>query len=117
MARVKKGLTKRARHKKILKLNEGFRGAKRRLVRSAHEALLHAGEYAFAGRKLRKRDLRELWIERIGAALSKNEKGLSYSQFIFKLKKNNIELDRKVLADLAYSDKETFDKIVDSVLK
>lgn len=115
MARVKKGVTKRARHKKILKATEGFRGAKRRLVRVAHEALLHSGQYAYEGRKLRKRDLRSLWIERINAGLSESGKDLSYSRFINDLKKNSIVIDRKILADLAYSDKETFKKLVEEV--
>src|SRR3989338_8317034 len=101
MARVKTGTTKRARHKKILKANEGYRSAKRRLVRVAHEALLHAGEYAFAGRKLRKRDIRALWIQRIGAGLKETDSDISYSRFISNLKTNKVELDRKILAELA----------------
>lgn len=112
MARVKTGTTKRARHKKVLSLTEGYRGAKSRLVRTAHEAMLHAGEYAFAGRKGRKRDFRELWIERIGAGLKESESELSYSRFINSLKKANIQLDRKVLADLALNDKETFKSVL-----
>lgn len=115
MARVKKGATKKARHKRILKLTEGFRGAKRRLVRVAHEALLHSGQYAFAGRKRRKRDLRSLWIERINAGLSESGKEVSYSRFINNLKKERVVIDRKILADLAYSDKEAFKKLVEEV--
>lgn len=117
MARVKKGLTKRARHKRILNLTEGFRGTKNRLVRVAHEAMLHSGEYAFAGRKRRKRDLRALWIERINAGLDQSGSDLSYSRFVNALKKQGIELDRKILSDLAYSDIETFAKVVEKVSK
>lgn len=116
MARVKRGVTKRARHKKILKSTEGYRGAKRRLVRVAKEAMLHAGEYAFAGRKLRKRDFRSLWIIRINAALRNSHTKLSYSQFINKLKEKRVEIDRKILADLATSDQNTFNKIVKKVM-
>jgi len=84
---------------------------RRRLIKKAKEAVLHAGEYAFAGRKLRKRDFRRLWITRINAGL--NGSNLSYSQFIAGLKKAKIELDRKILADLVVSDSETFNKILD----
>jgi len=117
MARVKKGVTKRARHKKILKLTEGFRGAKRRLVRTAHEASLHSGQYAYEGRKLRKRDLRRLWIERINAGIKESGKDLSYSGFINNLKKKMVVIDRKILSDLAYSEKETFKKLIEEVLR
>ncbi|OGY28574.1 MAG: 50S ribosomal protein L20 [Candidatus Woykebacteria bacterium RIFCSPHIGHO2_12_FULL_43_10] len=117
MARVKKGLTKRARHKRILKLTAGFRGAKNRLVRVAHEAMLHSGQYAFAGRKLRKRDMRALWIERINAGLGLTSQGVSYSRFIKNLKDQKVELDRKILSDLAYSDMDTFTKVVEKVSK
>ena len=117
MARVKKGLTKRARHKRILKLTAGFRGAKNRLVRVAHEAMLHSVQYAFAGRKLRKRDMRALWIERINAGLGLTSQGVSYSRFIKNLKDQKVELDRKILSDLAYSDMDTFTKVVEKVSK
>lgn len=86
---------------------------KSRLYKVAHEAMLHAGQYAFAGRKLRKRDMRKLWIIKINAALE--NLGLSYSKFIAGLKKAKIELDRKILADLAESDPKTFKLIVDRV--
>jgi len=86
---------------------------KSRLYKVAHEAMLHAGQYAYAGRKLKKRDTRRLWIIKINAALS--NLGLSYSKFISGLKKANIELDRKILADLAESDPDTFQNIVDKV--
>lgn len=113
MARVKRGTVSRRKHKKLLELNKGYRGTKSRLVRVAKEASLHAGEYAFHGRKLRKRDNRALWIVRIGEAVKKE--GLSYSVFMNKLKKANIELDRKILSELVKEDPETFKKIVSSV--
>ncbi len=111
MTRVKTGPTRKKRHKKVLKRTKGFRMTKGRLYKVSKEADLHAGEYAFAGRKLRKRDMRKLWITRINAALADSE--LSYNQFIAGLKKAKIELDRKTLADLAISDPKTFQKIVD----
>ncbi|MBI2195860.1 MAG: 50S ribosomal protein L20 [Candidatus Levybacteria bacterium] len=111
--RVKRGVVSRRKHKKLLGLTKGFLGSKHRLVRSAHEAALHAGSYAYHGRKLKKRDFRALWITRIGEA-SKRE-GISYSQLINKLKKENIELDRKILSDLIVNDIETFKKIVKEV--
>jgi len=113
MARVKRGTVSRRKHKKLLNLTKGYRGTKSRLVRVAKEASLHAGQYAFHGRKLRKRDNRSLWIVRIGEAVKKE--GLSYSVFINKLKKANIELDRKILSDLVVEDPETFKKIVSEV--
>ena len=113
MARVKRGTVSRRKHKKLLNLTKGYRGTKSRLVRVAKEASLHAGQYAFHGRKLRKRDNRALWIVRIGEAVKKE--GLSYSVFINKLKKANIELDRKILSDLVVEDPETFKKIVSEV--
>ena len=113
MARVKRGTVSRRKHKKLLNLTKGYRGTKSRLVRVAKEASLHAGQYAFHGRKLRKRDNRSLWIVRIGEAVKKE--GLYYSVFINKLKKANIELDRKILSDLVVEDPETFKKIVSEV--
>lgn len=111
MARVKS--PRRARHKKILKLAKGFRQARRKHYKAAKEAVLHAGQYAYAGRKLRKRDLRSLWIQRLNAAVRTEE--LSYSRFVAGLKKAKIELDRKILADIAVRDPETFSKIVERV--
>lgn len=111
--RVKTGPTRRRKHKKVLQRTKGFRMTKGRLYKVSKEADLHAGEYAFAGRKLRKRDLRRLWITRINAALS--DSNLSYSKFIAGLKKAKIELDRKILADLAITDPKTFKKIVEKV--
>lgn len=111
MARIKRGVTSHAKHKKLLESNKGYRMTKRRLIRVAHEAHLHAGEYAFAGRHLKKRDMRRLWISRINQTVSQMD--LRYSQFISALKKADIDLDRKILADLVISDPEVFRIIVD----
>ena len=111
MARVKRGLIKKRAHKKILAAAKGYRGARGKLVRTAKEAVMHAGEYAFAGRKQKKRQKRELWIVKINAAL--RSLGLSYSQFTSGLKKAKIELNRKILADLALSDENVFSQIVE----
>ncbi len=111
--RAKTGSTRKKRHKKILKQAKGYRMTRSRLYKVAKEAVLHAGQYAYHGRKLRKRDFRRLWIQRINAALSKTD--LSYSRFIKKLKDNQIELNRKILADLAVNHPEVFFKIVDKV--
>lgn len=113
MSRVKRGVVSRRKHKKLLGQTKGFLGSKRRLIRNAKEAALHAGSYAYHGRKLKKRDFRSLWITRIGEA-AKTE-GISYSQLMDKLKKENIELDRKILSDLVVNDMDTFKKIVNSV--
>ena len=113
MARVKRGTVSRRKHKKLLALNKGYRGTKSKLTKVAHEAALHAGAYAYHGRKLRKRDIRSLWITRISEAAKKE--GLSYSVLMNKLKVNKIELDRKILNDLVQEDPETFKKIVNSV--
>ncbi len=111
--RVKRGVVSRRKHNKLAELTKGYRGTKHRLIRTAKEALLHAGQYAYNGRKLRKRDIRSLWIVRIGEAAKKE--GVSYSVLMNKLKKDKIELDRKILADLVVNDPETFKKIVSSV--
>lgn len=108
--RIKTGPTRKQRHKKVLKLTKGFRMTKGRLYKVSKEASLHAGQYAFAGRKNRKRDLRQLWIKRINAALKPYE--VSYSVFINQLKKNQIEIDRKILADLAFNEPTAFAAIV-----
>lgn len=113
MTRVKRGLVSHRKHKKLLALNKGYRGTKSKLVRTAHEAALHAGEYAFAGRKNKKRDFRRLWITRIGEAAK--TQGISYSRLIEALNKNDIKIDRKILSDLVVNDVETFNKIVASV--
>src|SRR5581483_7855948 len=113
MARVKRGVVSRRKHNKLHTLTKGYRGTKSRLIKVAKEAELHAREYAFEGRKQRKRDFRALWITRIGEAVKKE--GLSYSVFINKLKKSKIDLDRKVLNDLLVTDPQSFKQIVDSV--
>ncbi len=113
MARAKTSTTRRKRHKKVLERTKGFRMTKGRLYKVSKEADLHAGQYAYAGRKLRKRDMRKLWITRINAALTPHE--ISYSQFINGLKKAKIELNRKILADLALSDPDTFKAIVEKL--
>jgi len=111
MARTKTGIVRRRHHKKVLARTKGFRMTRHRLYKVAHEADLHAGQYAYVGRRLRKRDIRKLWIIRLNAAV--RELGLSYNKFIAGLKKAKIELDRKILADLALSDSRTFKKIVE----
>jgi large subunit ribosomal protein L20 len=114
MPRTKTGTTRRARHKKVLKQAKGFRGTNSRLYKRASEAVLHAGQYAYIGRKLRKRDFRKLWIMRINAALQQIDKKFKYSKFINNLKKANIQLNRKMLAELAVNDKAAFKKVADT---
>lgn len=109
MARVKGGFVRRRWHKKILKLTKGQYGTRNRLFRRANEAMLKSLWYSYRDRKARRRDLRRLWIVRINAGARIN--GLSYSRLIYGLKKANIELDRKVLSDIAIRDAETFKKI------
>lgn len=111
MARIKRGVVSRRKHVKLLGLTKGYRGTKSKLIKVAHEAALHAGAYAYHGRKLRKRDFRTLWITRISEAVKKHD--MSYSLFINKLQKSNIELDRKILSDLIVNDPKTFDHIVE----
>lgn len=111
--RIKRGVVSKRKHNKLKSLTKGYRGTKSKLIKMQHEAALHAGAYAYHGRKLRKRDIRSLWITRIGEA-AKLE-GISYSVLINKLKKDKIELDRKILADLVVNDPETFKKIISSV--
>ncbi len=113
MARVKRGLVSRRKHTKLLHLTKGYRGTKSKLIRVAKEASLHAGAYAFHGRKLRKRDMRQLWITRIGEAAKKE--GISYSVFMHKLKQANIQLDRKILSDLIVNDPPTFKHVLSTV--
>lgn len=110
MARVKRGVTSHRKHKKVLDLTKSHVGGRSKLIREAKSSLLHAGQYAFAGRKLRKRDMRSLWITQLGIAV-RNE-GLSYSKFIASLKSKNINLDRKILAELAVNNPDDFKKIV-----
>ena len=111
MARVKRGVTSHKRHKRLLNAAEGRTGTNRKLVKRAHEAQLHALTYATRDRKQRKRDMRQLWIIRINAAARLN--GLSYNAFIAGLKKANIDLDRKSLADIAVRDATTFGRIAE----
>jgi len=111
MARVKRGVTARRRHKKVLKLAKGYSGARSRVFRVAKQAVTKAGQYAYRDRRQRKRQFRALWIARINAAARLNE--LSYSRFINGLKKSNVEIDRKVLADIAVYDKDGFARIAD----
>jgi len=101
------------KHRKVKKLAKGFRQARRTRVKAAKEALAHAGAYAYHGRKLRKRDMRGLWIIRINAAL--RAEGLTYSKFMAGLKKANIQMDRKMLADIATNDPATFKAILSQV--
>jgi large subunit ribosomal protein L20 len=106
MPRVKRGVTARARHKKVLKQAKGYYGARSRVYRVAKQAVIKAGQYAYRDRRQRKRQFRALWIARINAAA--REFGLSYSRFISGLNKASVAIDRKVLADLAVRDKEAF---------
>ncbi len=115
MPRTKTGFTRHRRHKKVLKLTKGFRGANSRLYKRAHEALLHAGQYAYVGRRLRKRDMRALWITRISAALSQVDEKLQYSRFINALKKANVTLNRKMISEIAIADFNTFKTLVQKV--
>lgn len=111
MARVKRGVMSHQKHKKVLELTKGYRMTRNRLIKVAKESVLHAGEYAYAGRKLRKRDMRRAWISRINASVQQMD--LSYSKFINALRRADIQLDRKTLADLSIRDPEIFKIIVD----
>ncbi|MDA8204061.1 MAG: 50S ribosomal protein L20 [Chloroflexi bacterium] len=111
MARVKRGVTAHQRHKRLLDAAEGRRGTRSRLIRPAHEALLHAMAYSYVGRKQRKRQMRALWIVRLNAAARQN--GLTYGRFVAGLKAAGVALDRKVLADIAVRDAATFARIAE----
>ena len=113
MARVKGAMNTRKRHKKILKLAKGYRGAKSKLFRTANQAVMKSLSYAYRDRKAKKREFRQLWIARINAAARMN--GMSYSVFINGLKKKGIEINRKMLSEIAVSDPEAFKKLVDQV--
>ncbi|MDT7928526.1 50S ribosomal protein L20 [Tepidimonas sp.] len=113
MPRVKRGVTARARHKKVLALAKGFRGRRKNVFRVAKQAVMKAGQYAYRDRRARKRVFRQLWIARINAAA--RELGLTYSQFANGLRKASIEIDRKVLADMAVHDKAAFGAIVERI--
>jgi large subunit ribosomal protein L20 len=112
MPRAKRGFKARRRRKRLLKSARGFYGGRHRMFRRAVEAVHHAWAHAYAGRKQRKRQMRRLWVVRINAAARQN--GLSYSRFVEGLRKSGIELDRKVLADLAISDPSGFAKVVEA---
>lgn len=111
MARVKRGVVKKARHKKILKQAKGYYGARSRTFRVAKQAVIKAGQYAYRDRRNRKRDMRRLWITRISAAAKTH--GTSYSRLMQGLKQTDIQINRKMLADLAVRDKHAFGEIVD----
>lgn len=111
MPRVKRGVTARARHKKVLALAKGYRGRRKNVYRVAKQAVMKAGQYAYRDRRQRKRQFRQLWIARINAGARQN--GLSYSKFMNGLKRAAIEIDRKVLADLAVFDKAAFAQLVE----
>jgi len=112
MSRVKRGVTSHARHKRLLDDAEGRKGTRSRLIKPAREALLHALAYATRDRKQRKRNIRQLWIVRINAAT--RQRGMTYGAFIAGLKQANIEIDRKMLADIAVRDEGTFTRIVEA---
>lgn len=113
MARVKGAMNARKKHKKILKLAKGFRGARSKLFRPANQYVMKSLRHAYIGRKLKKRDFRKLWITRINAAARIN--GLSYSRFINGLKIAGIQMNRKVLADMAVNDKEGFAQLAQAI--
>jgi large subunit ribosomal protein L20 len=113
--RVKRGLVSKRKHNKIFELAKGYRGTRSTLIRTATQAVLQAGQYAFHGRKLKKRDFRALWITRIASAVK--QQGISYSKFVSGLKKANIVLDRKILSELVRNDPETFTEVVATVKK
>jgi large subunit ribosomal protein L20 len=115
MTRVKGGFTTHRRHKKILRMTRGQRGTKHRLFRRANEAMMKSQWYAYRDRRQRRRDLRRLWIARINAAARLNQ--MSYSKLMHGLKQANIELDRKVLADIAVRDSQTFAALVAAAQK
>lgn len=113
MARIKGAVKTRARRKKILKLAKGYRGAKSKLYKTANQAVMKSLAYAYRDRKAKKREFRQLWIARINAAARQN--GISYSKFMDGLKKNNININRKMLSEIAISDPEAFTKLVEKV--
>jgi large subunit ribosomal protein L20 len=115
MSRVKGGVSAQRRHKKVLKLAKGYRGAKSKLYRPAHEQVMKSLKYAYAHRKKRKGDFRKLWITRINAAT--RLEGMSYSRFICGLKNAGVKINRKVLADLAVNDSNTFNQLVEVAKK
>ncbi len=115
MARIKGGLNARKKHNRVLKLAKGYRGARSKQYRIAKQSVMRALASSYAGRKQKKRQFRQLWIARINAATRLN--GLSYSKFMYGLKQANVLLDRKVLADMAVTDKEGFAQLVETAKK
>lgn len=115
MSRVKRGVTKSARHKKVLAQAKGYRGRRKNTFRIANQAVEKAGQYAYIGRKLKKRQFRALWIQRINAAA--RAEGLTYGRFMEGLKNAGIDLDRKVLADMAGNEPEAFKALVETAKK
>lgn len=115
MVRIKSGTSTNRKHKKVLALAKGYWMSRSKLFKKAQEAVLHAGQYAFAGRKITKRDIRKLWIIRIHAALQ--EKGIKYSAFIHKLKEKKVIIDRKILSKIALDHPKIFTAVVDEVQK
>lgn len=113
MTRVKTGTVRHAKHKKVRVAAKGYKFSASRRIRTAKEAILHAGQYAYVGRKQKKRNLRSLWITRLNAAT--REHGMSYSRFIKSLNDQKIELDRKILSDIAVNDPNTFKSIVNKI--
>ncbi len=115
MSRVKRGVTARAKHKKIIKQAKGYRGRRKNVYRVAKQAVMKAGQYAYRDRRQKKRQFRALWIARINAGA--REFGLTYSRFMNGLKKASVEIDRKVLSDLAVFDKAAFEALVETAKK
>jgi large subunit ribosomal protein L20 len=111
MARVKKAMNARKKHKKVLKLAKGYRGSRSKLYRPANEFVMKALKHAYVGRKLKKRDFRKLWIQRINAATRAN--GMSYSRFMNGLKLSGVEVNRKMLSEMAINDPQGFTKLVE----
>lgn len=113
MVRIKKGVNARKKHKQVLKLAKGYWMTRRKQFKKAKEAVLHAGQYAFTGRKLKKRDFRRLWIIRLNAALT--ALGIKYNQFVHKLKEKKVGLDRKILSQIAVNHPKIFTKLVEKI--
>ncbi|QJC32789.1 50S ribosomal protein L20 [Enterobacteriaceae endosymbiont of Donacia semicuprea] len=115
MVRIKRGVTSKARHKKILKQAKGYYGSRSRTYRSAFQAVIKSGQYSYRDRKQKKRKFRQLWIMKINAAV--RQKKMSYSNFIYNLKKNNININRKNLADIATFSNSSFNKLIQYSIK
>lgn len=115
MVRIKRGQTTRKKHKKVMKYTKGMKGVRRTSVKKAREAMMKALSYSYRDRRTKKREFRKLWIIRLNNAL--REKNLSYSYFINQLKKRKIELDRKILAEIAVNEPEVFDKLISEIKK